>query len=163
MEKVRFIPLKIERFIMFGLTLSWMATIFYFSHQPATVSREISGHFLHTLMNIMIFLPFPINEQFFHFVIRKSAHFFVYLILGILVLRTLHIGRQWKRKWFLYGGLFCFIYALSDEIHQLFIPGRSGELQDVILDTVGSVTGMFVYYMIIKRFTTIRRNKGDAK
>ena len=45
--------------------------------------------------------------------------------------------------------VFCFLYACSDEIHQLFVPGRSGMFTDVLIDTGGAVTGMLVSMLLM--------------
>ncbi|MBQ3466792.1 MAG: VanZ family protein, partial [Oscillospiraceae bacterium] len=49
-----------------------------------------------------------------------------------------------QRRWpaFLTGLLFCFLYACSDEFHQLFVPGRAGMFSDVLIDTVGVLFGL---------------------
>ena len=79
----------------------------------------------------------------FTFAIRKCAHFSLYLCLGALV--SLTAGR---RKVLSIGSagtmIFCFLYAVSDEIHQHFVPGRSCEFRDVMIDTSGALTGMLL-------------------
>src|SRR5699024_11980991 len=95
---------------------------------------------LHT---IVPFLELEISS--FHTFIRKCAHFFAYLMLGLLVANALKVGRIKHVGLALF---ICVLYAISDEVHQLFIPGRSGEARDVFIDSLGSITGISIYYMI---------------
>ncbi|NJP38625.1 VanZ family protein [Alkalicoccus luteus] len=123
-----------------ALVLAWMGLIFYFSHQPGDRSGEMSSGVLQALTAL---LPFEPSETF-HFLLRKSAHFTVYAVLGILLLRALKLHASGKKAvaWAL---LISCLYAVSDEYHQTFIPGRSGEVGDVLIDTVGAGSGILVY------------------
>ena len=47
--------------------------------------------------------------------------------------------------------IICILYAISDEIHQLFVPGRSGQVSDVLLDTLGAFTGIMIYKLIYNK------------
>ena len=44
--------------------------------------------------------------------------------------------------------ILCIIYATSDEIHQLFVPGRACQLRDILIDSIGSITGVYLYKLI---------------
>lgn len=134
------------------LVIIWMSLIFWFSHQSATVSSGMSSGLLYQLLNILnnLFSDIPINLDILHTLIRKTAHFTIYFILGILVYRMLDAEEKRYRHHALISILVCALYAVSDEIHQLFINGRSGELGDVLIDTVGSAIGCFIYVGIRK-------------
>ena len=122
-----------------------MGLIFYFSHQNAGSSNRQSG-FLFGLVN-RLFKDKLDQESTVH-LIRKAAHFFVYLVLGIIAYNS--IGRLNGVSF--WGVLaFCALYAASDEIHQTFVPGRSGAVADVALDTLGAVLGMLIYLKTIKK------------
>ena len=75
-------------------------------------------------------------------IVRKLAHFTIYLILGILVLLFIREFKLDFKYTFIIPILICFIYAISDETHQLFVEGRSGELRDIFIDTLGSFIGI---------------------
>lgn len=83
--------------------------------------------------------------------IRKSAHFIEYLCLGILVINVVKDYKKLNFKWIIICILFCLLYSVSDEFHQYFVPGRSCELRDIIIDTCGSFIGIMFYYMIRKK------------
>lgn len=130
----------------------WMGLIFYLSHQPASASSQLSGGIVDFFINsIERLLPLiNVDGSFFHFIVRKSAHLMAYFILGMLVLHALRsiIMTSWKRL--LIAFLLCVLYATSDEIHQLFIPGRSGEVRDVVIDSIGAAGGISLYMLIGK-------------
>ena len=78
------------------------------------------------------------------FVVRKTAHLTEYAILGFALL--LHVMALQQKMNIRFPGLSAFLvgtlYAVSDEVHQLFVPGRSGEGKDVLLDSVGVLLGV---------------------
>lgn len=138
-----------RRVISIVAVIIWMGIIFYLSHQPATISSQLSAGIMENIFNLIEKMTFHIevNKLFFHFLIRKSAHFFAYLILGMLVINALRRNRVYHLKGMFLGFIICFIYAISDEVHQLFIPGRSGEVRDVFIDCIGSLVGIGVYFI----------------
>lgn len=85
------------------------------------------------------------------FIVRKSAHFLEYMILGILMINVLKDYKAFKLSLLLIAILLCFLYACSDEVHQLFIPDRSGKILDVLIDTSGSCLGVLIYFIIYKK------------
>lgn len=129
-----------------------MGVIFYFSHQPATESSKLSGSLTDVVVIVIeTLVPFiTIDSELLHFFIRKGAHFTVYLLLGVTLIRACSIYFPWKRSW-LYALIIACLYAISDEVHQLFIPGRSGEVGDVLIDSFGALFGMLVYSRIRRR------------
>src|SRR5699024_5090243 len=144
----------IRTILSWSAVLIWMGVIFFLSHQPGSqpsdLSSGITDVIVHTLQHIVPFLP--MEDVFFHHFIRKSAHFTAYCILGILVIHALS-EPNWRR--YMTAFLIAVVYAMTDEFHQLFIPGRSGELRDVAIDSVGAATGIGIYMLsmfIISRF-----------
>jgi len=74
---------------------------------------------------------------FMHFVIRKCAHFVEYFLLSLLILRALRGDRNELRfAWVMAAIVVVAGYAALDEFHQSFVPGRTAELSDVLLDTL---------------------------
>lgn len=128
----------------------WMGLIFYLSHQPASASSQLSGgmmdFFINTVEGLVPFLK--INWTGFHYIVRKSAHLTAYFILGVLVLHALKSSKMASWHNVLIAFFICVIYATSDEVHQLFIPGRSGEITDVLIDSGGAAGGIGVYQLI---------------
>jgi len=128
------------------LVIIWMFIIFMMSSYDGNESSNQSGmivNFIANLLNID-------NINVLSLIIRKMAHFTEYLILGLLVVNMIN---NYNNKSILISIIICIIYATSDEIHQLFVPGRSCQLLDILIDTIGSVIGIYLYKKILIRDT----------
>ncbi len=128
----------------------WMGLIFWFSHQPGDVSGASSGQIVALISSVMatVFPFIDVNEEVLHFLFRKGAHFGVYAVLGILSVRAFQISGYSGKKGVLYAWILATVYAGTDEFHQTFIPGRSGEVSDVIIDSAGAITGIGFYLLL---------------
>ena len=84
-------------------------------------------------------------------VIRKSAHFSLYFILGILAFINFNDIDISVKKKIIYSFLFCICYAISDEIHQLFVSERGSKIMDVFIDSLGSLTGITIIWFILDK------------
>jgi VanZ family protein len=135
------------------LVILWMALIFYLSHQPATRSNGLSKGATEIIVETVekIAPNVDINKRSFNNIIRKNAHFFAYLVLGTLVSNGLRGSGVAGYRSIGLALLFCILYAISDELHQLFVPGRGGQVKDVIIDSAGAVVGILGYNGFIKR------------
>jgi VanZ family protein len=89
-----------------------------------------------------------------HHIIRKTAHFVEYAMLGFLTWRTVHFDPAFAsfspRHQFWFSLLVCMFYASTDEFHQSFVPTRQPAVQDVMLDTCGSGFGLLVIFSLRK-------------
>ena len=132
-----------RKIVLTILTILWMVTIFMFSNQKSYDSTNKSQSFVRsTIVNVYKLFDRNASDEklesiveTFDVPVRKCAHFLEYFILGVLVFFTLN-SYGIKNKYIMI--MLCFLYASSDEIHQLFVLGRSGSLIDVLLDTLGS-------------------------
>lgn len=88
--------------------------------------------------------------------IRKYAHVVVYLVLGMLVMNAFVVSGIRGCKTFVFSLTFCFFYAASDEIHQLFVPGRGAKATDVLIDSIGALIGIGLYKFIFKIYSTLK-------
>lgn len=126
---------------VFNITILilWMIFIFYMSSFKAVESDTQSGFIVNIISNI-----FNINNiDLITLIVRKSAHMIEYLILGILMLNCL---KDYSIKnVLLVSIMLCILYSTCDEIHQLFIDGRSGEILDILIDSIGIVIGNLIY------------------
>ena len=80
----------------------------------------------------------------------KTAHAFVYAILGALILRGL-VSADWKGVTLKFGAvavLFSALYGLSDEFHQSFVEGRVADVVDLIADTIGAFIGVTLVWAL---------------
>jgi VanZ family protein len=136
-------------YISVMLVIGWMALIFYLSSQPASQSNEFSNQVTEVIVETIEKVAPEIAsnwdlKELNHF-IRKNAHFFSYFVLGVLVMNALY--QKGYRK-FVLSLTICVLYSISDEIHQTFVPGRGGNIIDVIIDSSGSLIGIGLYLKV---------------
>ena len=130
-------------YVFLILILIWRCIIFAFSAQPGDESTDTSIGFGAKVVGFFIpeFREMSKEEQReflepYNFIIRKSAHFCEYAVMGMLSMLLLQ-QIYMKMKWKIFGsiGISAFM-ACTDEFHQLFVEGRAGRIQDVCIDTV---------------------------
>lgn len=92
------------------------------------------------------------------FPVRKIAHFAEYMILGVLSAASWFFYQEEKNRKpvSLAAWGFCILFAVLDELHQAFVPGRTSSLRDVLLDSIGALCGAVLTVCIVKR---IRRKR----
>ena len=129
---------KIKYFI---LAIMWMIFIFIMSHTNGNDSSNQSNFIAQIILR---FINIDLNTL--TFVIRKIAHMCEYAILFLLIYYGLH--KTFKYQYYLLISLILtFLYACSDEFHQTFIPGRSGQFKDVLIDTIGMIIMFSIIYL----------------
>lgn len=143
--------------ISFIITLLWVMVIFSFSLQPADASSELSlgvGHWMMELLPEAVsdrLLAMPQAQlEFLHTLLRKAGHFSEYFILGMLSTFTVRQMRFERKKTGAF--LFCVLVATMDETIQLFVSGRSGQVSDVMLDSVGALGGILFLVFLFSVF-----------
>lgn len=153
--------------ISFFIMLLWTAAIFAFSMQPAYESSRLSMGFGYILLKLV---PESIRTKvmhmtgselrFLHILLRKAGHFSEYFLLGVLSRISFSQTNFRYKKWL--GLEFCVLVAAMDETIQLFVRGRSGQVSDVLLDSIGALCGivvtMVVTMLVVKLFGN-RKNK----
>lgn len=82
--------------------------------------------------------------------IRKLAHFTEFAVLGVI--SYLNIKDLFKNRHVIFSLIFCALYAASDEIHQLFVPGRYCAVLDMGIDTCGALLGILLMHLISKKW-----------
>ena len=136
--------------LAWSMVVVWMGVIFFFSAQPGDTSGALSGGVTAWVFGVVDWMtPFmTLDFESFHSFVRKAAHFFVYAVLGLLMLRALVLSGDdevFAKRQVVWAWVLSTVYAVFDEVHQLFVPGRSGEVSDVVLDSAGAVAGIAVY------------------
>jgi len=110
-----------RKYIKFIPAVLWMIFIFWMSSIP----------------------DLPSNKFFLlDFIFKKTAHVIEYTVLFLLWFRALGNKNPFQAI------VFSIVYAFTDEIHQLFIPGRTGRLRDVGIDSIG----MIIFAFLIVKF-----------
>lgn len=137
--------------IIYGtLLLFWMGLIFYFSSRDSTSSARDSGLVTGYLVDFLSYTGLvdrrDITKEMLasiHGWVRTAAHFIEFFILGILSFlfySQFFINRY--TKIIIVSVVFCLAYAIFDEIHQIFVPGRVASVKDVFVDLAGSSFGI---------------------
>ncbi len=126
------------RYLFWGLAMLWMLVIFAFSHQAH------SGAYTEAYL------------QEANVPIRKLAHMFEFAVLAVLyqaalagyLLAPSEAGEKNKLKNYWLALVLALLYALSDEFHQAFVPGRSASLFDAAIDATGALAGLTCAYWL---------------
>lgn len=127
-----------------------MAIIFLFSNQQATISKNTSDEFIKSTISAISYnnnININLIIDNYSFIIRKIAHFMLYLVLGLFVYNVF----KNNKKRIIISLFICIFYACTDEFHQLFIVGRSCEIRDVIIDSIGSFIGILIYNYVYRK------------
>lgn len=128
----------------------WLVLIFYLSNQPVHqsngLSKKVTEIVVETVEKVVPNAELNMNRM--NHLLRKNAHFFAYLVLGVLVMNALNRSGVRGAKKILLALIFCVLYAISDEFHQLFVPGRGAQVKDVLIDSAGAVVGIGLYWLI---------------
>lgn len=110
-------------FLRWAVVVVWMGLIFAFSSRSQ--------------------LP-RLPEPFFDVLLKKGGHFLGYGVLGVLLWRAFDWGRRrWVAAW-----VVAVMYAVSDEFHQSFVPGRHPSPWDVVIDACGAATLMVLVWVM---------------
>jgi len=115
--------MRMKRFSKYWLpAIFWVVVIFFFSSFPTKQTTEIFWQ---------------------DFLLKKTAHFIEFGILAVLLYRAfINSGFKTKNA-IIYSVIFFVLYAISDEFHQSFIPGREPRVRDVIIDMTGGILSLY--------------------
>lgn len=123
-----------------------MTFIFLLSHQTANDSSQTSG-WLTRLISALLGSNIPDG------LIRTIAHFIEFGALGFFMNNAFFSFKE--KGYILLPVLLSFLYCITDEIHQLFIPGRAFQITDLLVDFIGVFAGVIIFYFL----TTIHKKK----
>jgi VanZ family protein len=139
-----------QKILWWVLIVLWCGLIFYMSSNNADESSNQSL-FIADLLNRWLRRLFgPHAFTFSEDVVRKTAHFFEYLVLGCLLFMGF-LDRSRPGRVILSVFIAGFLFAVSDEIHQLFVPGRTMRPIDVLIDMAGIALAVGMMRRMIKR------------
>lgn len=156
--------MRIFRIVSIVLLIACCVTIFCFSSQNSESSSELSSGITHSVISAIYphFSELSADKQdkiinIATLIIRKSAHFGIFMILGVFSLMSIiSYNRPQKTKKLLISSVFCLLYAISDEVHQLFVSGRSGEIRDVCIDFIGAILGIVLCSILFNRIKFLK-------
>lgn len=164
--------LIVIRILSFAAVVAVMAVIFMFSAQSAARSDETSGGFIEAVAKLLKpdFEQLTAEEQEqlvqgLQGITRTAAHFAIFAALGFFAANSLLTFTFSRTKRFLIALGFSFLYALSDEVHQYFVPGRAFQLSDLAVDTLGAAFGisaLLLLAFVCKKTAAKRKLKKDS-
>jgi VanZ family protein len=134
---------KAKIIISWALVIICMAVIFSLSAQTASESSEVSGQ-------LIFMMKLNISQDF----IRTVAHFLEYTGLAVLIFNALYQTFGYQRPFV--ALIVSSLYAVSDEIHQLFVEGRAFQISDIVIDSLGAAGGITVLILLIKLVSKIK-------
>lgn len=144
------------------LVILWMLVIFWFSSMPSTESNGKSEGTINKIIETTVDTTNKVGltdkhpskkkmsqvVEFLNKPLRKCMHASVYLILVFLLINAFRVSGVSFTYSIVLSILICFLYACSDEYHQTFVEGRTGQFSDVVIDTIGGLLGSGFYGMI---------------
>ena len=148
---------KILRTILIILIILWSLLIFTFSSQDGGESSGFSRRF------VEFFIKDPELVNTVEPYVRKLAHFSEYGLGGVLFISVFSTYNWSDKRKITTSILLGVWYAIMDEIHQLMVPGRSGALKDVYIDSLGIATGVIGMMIILKIAEIVINKKKDKK
>ena len=157
--------MKLKRILATFLLIIWLCTVFYFSHQQGTTSGNMSRNVSTIIINIFN-LKNEITEleekeilENIELIIRKIAHYTLYTIGGILIINFMSSYSKNYKFCFIISSILGVSYAITDEIHQLFVSGRNGSIYDVAIDSIGIFTGIAIFLFIEQIIKSIMKKQ----
>lgn len=126
--------------VFWVLTAAVMVIIFMFSSDTGEESKQVSQNLLGIIIEF-------IGKFISHNTLRKLAHFTEFAALGFCMTGAIHF--TFGRRDFYIPLIPCIIYAVSDEVHQYFVPERACRIFDVFVDSCGIATGIAIFLLII--------------
>jgi len=135
-----------------------MLVIFLFSAQPAEQSSEISESLIRVIVGTGWGWFAPAGQSapeallgVSEVILRKSAHLFVFFVLGFCTASAVKQLTGDRRRVFWVSFFWCSLYGAVDEVHQYFVPGRACMWQDWLIDTAGAFLGVGLVVALARR------------
>lgn len=160
-----------KKIILAVLIILWAFLIFSLSSQRATDSDRVSKGIAVKVIKAIDFNNSMSEKEvaetaaYLNFFVRKGAHFCAYAVLGVLIALLFREFAFSVRNSMVGAVALSGLYACTDEFHQTYIEGRSGEIRDVGIDTVGALFGVTVFFLlaaIIKKCKNKKKSAGKS-
>ena len=154
------------RAILIALIISVMVIIFVLSAEDSRDSSDTSGSFTSFVLRLfgidaegMSLEEFTKAEAF----VRSAAHFSEYALLAFLAVLLLATYRMGRAPALGFSTVFASLYAVTDEIHQIFVPGRAAQFSDWLVDTSGAATGALLAFLVLLITAAIKKRSLKPK
>lgn len=161
-----------QRILALILVLMWMITVFIFSSQDGVDTLNTSGAVISVIESTTNNTSEVVSDNLgktdnknslenkkykytysnkIQRIVRKNAHYFLYMLGGVFLSVFFCADSKYKSsqiKLAIYAIMTGIVYAFTDEFHQRFVPGRTGSLKDVFIDSIGVITGVVLVYIL---------------
>lgn len=158
---------KFWKIISVLLVILWMILVFGFSGQVGDDSKVTSGN---TIRKIVKIFATNIDQESLENVVealqpfaRKVAHFTLYTLGGIIIYNAYNTCFKKLNNKIPLALVTGMLYAITDEIHQYFVPGRSCRAFDVFIDSCGTFTGILICILILKIISKIAKSRSNEQ
>lgn len=139
------------------LVLLWIGFIFVNSLFPASQSSTISGGVVDQVNSMLH--QIGISGEITDHMVRKSAHFIEFTLLGVLLFLTIRSYSPRPGRHIFIGLFLGLLIPVTDEFIQLFVDGRGSQVSDIVLDFSGVLTGCILFFLF---FLLVTRKKRRA-
>ncbi|MEI6578324.1 MAG: VanZ family protein [Eubacteriales bacterium] len=140
--------------LLWVLVSACMIVIYLLSSQIADESAKLSNEFLAKIMELFNITMEP-------YTIRKIAHGLEYFGLAILIFNASY--QTWQKSKPYFSFIFTLLFAISDEIHQIFVPGRACRFFDVCVDSIGAIAGILLCLSAVYIINKLKRRRKLCK
>lgn len=161
-----------QRILALILVLMWMITVFIFSSQDGVDTLNTSGAVISVIESTTNNTSELVSDNLgktdnknslenkkykytysnkIQKIVRKNAHYFLYMIGGVFLSVFFCADSRYKAikiKFAIYAIIVGIVYACTDEFHQRFVPGRTGSIKDVFIDSIGVITGVILVFIL---------------
>jgi VanZ family protein len=143
---------RLQFWVRWSFTVAWAVLIFTLS--TATFASSFSALLLIEILRLLHLTVSPSAFATLHFLFRKLAHCTEYAIFAVFIYHCfLKSNRtEWRARTAAFSVLVAGLYSLTDEFHQIFVPGRTASLIDCGIDTTGAALGLLVVYLYARFF-----------
>ncbi len=152
--------IHIIRTLLILLLLETFFIIFGFSNQNGEESGSLSTNLTKLILKQINHDEAQNDEQVIkkvEVVVRKLAHFSIYTLVGFLLMSLFSTYKLQERKRILFTLIIGILYAISDEIHQAFVPERGPQITDVMIDSLGVTFGIIIVLTLLKTYYKIKK------
>lgn len=140
---------KIYVGVSWVLVVACMVIIFCLSAQNGEESSELSSSFVTAFLE---WLGLTVNEG----LLRACAHCLEFMGLSMLTFNAIYATFETKLTSVIaFAGTV--LYAITDEIHQIFVPGRAFQISDILVDSTGALLGVIASFIILKIILFIKK------
>lgn len=156
---------RLNKIISAIFIIVWMIFVFVFSSQDGDESSHTSRGTVDKIVSSVVSrtkVPESKKQEIIDWanpIVRKVAHYTEYAIGGILIINFITLFKIGENRAIIYSVVSGMFYAITDEIHQLFVLGRSSQVVDVFIDSLGVATGVVVFMIIQKIIAKFKKTK----